>query len=159
MLWPAENPALQIVGVDDPHTDHSDFTKAYEEADPNIWTLLLCHSPDGARELAGRRADLMLCGHTHGGAIRIPPIGALIHGTTHVKGLVAGWYEHPVLTRRSKCPADRTRLYVSKGLGMSSWRFRFNCRPDMPVFRLRSGAKREIVRTAWRVLCSDVRKK
>jgi uncharacterized protein len=152
LRWPVGDGVLQIVGVDDPHTYHSDFAKAYQGTDPGLWTLLLCHSPDGARERAGLRADLMLCGHTHGGAIRVPPVGALIHGTTHVKGLVAGWYEDPVLSRRGKCPADRTRLYVSRGLGMSSWRFRLNCLPEMPLFRLRRAANRTIVRTSRRLV-------
>lgn len=150
MRWPVGDGVLQIVGVDDPHTYHSDFVAAYRDADPDLWTLLLCHSPDGAKEREGFRADLMLCGHTHGGAIRIPPVGALIHGTTHVKGLVSGWYDDTILTRRGKCPADRTRLYVSRGLGMSGWRFRLNCLPEIPLFRLRRGEERKIVRTAVR---------
>lgn len=149
--WPVRGGVLQIVGVGDPHTYHSDFAKAYSEADPELWTLLLCHSPDGATERAGRRADLMLCGHTHGGAIRFPLVGALVHGTRAVKGLVSGWYEHPILTQRGRCPADGTRLYVSRGLGMSRWPFRFNCLPEMPLFRLRKGDKRATVRTTVRL--------
>ena len=82
---------VQIVGVDDPHYRVDDFQKAYSGTDPGLFTILLCHSPDGLRNLRNFRADLALCGHTHAGQLRLPIIGALWANTRDVK-LVQGWY-------------------------------------------------------------------
>jgi hypothetical protein len=136
MRVPVRGAAVQVVGVDDPHTRHSDFAAAYADADLAAWTLLLCHSPDGVVDLAGRRADLMLCGHTHGGQFRLPLIGALRANTRRVRGLVSGWYSGEELARKARGPVGSTRLYVSRGLGMSGFRFRFLCPPELPLFTL-----------------------
>ncbi|MEP6754796.1 MAG: metallophosphoesterase, partial [Chthonomonadales bacterium] len=109
---------IQVVGVDDPHTNHDDFTKAFASADSNRFTLLLCHSPDGVVNLNGHRVDLMLCGHTHGGQIRFPIFGAIAQNTKRLRGLAAGWYSGEKLASRAKCDVGRTQLYVSRGLGM-----------------------------------------
>ncbi len=130
---------LQIVGVDDPHTGHSDFAKAYAGADPDTWTLLLCHSPDGAADLDGYRADLMLCGHTHGGQYCLPAVGSIATNTSRVRRLVSGWYHGDDLSRRARIAAARTRLYVSRGLGTGGVPGRLLCRPELPVFTLRRG--------------------
>jgi len=128
--------ALQIVGVDDPHTHRADFARAYAQADPACWTLLLCHSPDGLAALAGRRADLVLAGHTHGGQVRLPLLGALRDNLSRVHGLVAGWYAGPDLERRSRGGLTGGRLYVSRGLGGGSIPLRLKCRPEVAVFTL-----------------------
>jgi predicted MPP superfamily phosphohydrolase len=135
--YPVRGVTLQIVGVDDPHTQHSDFAGAFASAKPDCWTLLLCHSPDGAADLCGRRADLMLSGHTHGGQIRLPLLGALMSNTKRVRGLVAGWYSGTELQRRAGSEVGSTRLYVSRGLGTSNFPYRLNCRPELPIFTLR----------------------
>ncbi len=135
--YPVRGVTLQIVGVDDPHTEHSDFARAFAGAKPDCWTLLLCHSPDGAADLRGRRADLMLSGHTHGGQIRLPLLGALMSNTKRVRGLVAGWYSGAQLQRRAGSEVGATRLYVSRGLGTSNVPYRLFCRPELPLFMLR----------------------
>jgi predicted MPP superfamily phosphohydrolase len=128
---------IQIVGVDDPHTEWSDFPAAYAKADRDRWTLLLCHSPDGLAEMDGRRADLMLCGHTHGGQICFPGVGALWAHTRRVRGFIAGWYGPEDIARRVSRKPKVGRLYISRGLGMGGFPARLNCRPELPVFTLR----------------------
>lgn len=135
--FPFRGAQLQIVGVDDSHTWHSDFPRAYAAADPSAWTLLLCHSPDGIMERNGYRADLMLCGHTHGGQICLPGIGALTANTERVQGLVAGWYADRALSEAARSPIQGTRMYISRGLGGGYFPGRLGCRPELPVFRLR----------------------
>ena len=137
LTWLHDGVEFQIVGVDDPHTDHDDFELAYQNTNPALWTLLLCHSPDGAANLNGHRADLMLCGHTHGGQGRFPIVGAIAQNTKRVRGLVSGWYEGNELSRKAKCATGSTKLYISRGLGMSRLGFRINCRPELAVFTLR----------------------
>lgn len=128
---------LQIVGVDDPHTGFADFARAYAGADPALWTLLLCHSPDGAADMQEARADLMLCGHTHAGQVRLPVIGAVKHNLKRVRRLVGGWYTGEDLARRAGCDIARTRMYVSRGLGAGTPAARVMCRPELPIFELR----------------------
>ncbi len=127
---------MQIVGSDDPHTNHSDMNKAFEDAEPDEWTLLLTHSPDGVAELRGERVDLILCGHTHGGQIRIPLIGSIAQNTKKVRGLVNGWYTGAELSRKAKVETGNAKLYVSRGLGMSRAALRFNSPPELALFTL-----------------------
>ena len=128
---------LQIVGTNDPHTFRSHIQSAYDNADPDLWTLLLIHSPDGVSELNGRRADLILCGHTHGGQICLPGIGPLGQNTRRVRGLVVGWYSGEELKRKAGCELGEAKLYVCRGLGMSRIALRSGCRPELALFELR----------------------
>ncbi|HVY58387.1 MAG TPA: hypothetical protein VHA77_11100, partial [Xanthobacteraceae bacterium] len=71
-----------------------------------------------------RRYDLMLAGHTHGGQIRFPIIGALlapsIYGTRYAGGL---YYKSPTL------------MHVSRGVS-GLFPVRYNCRPEITLLRL-----------------------
>lgn len=141
--FPFNGGYLQIVGVDDPHTENSDFDQAFAEADPSVWTLLLCHTPDGIVELRNHRADLILCGHTHGGQIRLPLLGAPIQGTWRVRGLAMGWYGREILSRKAGHSLCETQMYVSRGLGASGRRNRLLCPPEIAIFTLRGQANHE----------------
>lgn len=95
---------------------------------PDEPRLLLVHNPDVHEVLAARRVDLALSGHTHGGQVRLPFLGAPLlpscYGGKYAQGLVRapGW---PV--------------YVNRGLGTIFPPVRFNCRPELTVLTLRSG--------------------
>ena len=127
---------FQLVGVDDPHYFADDFKRAYSNADSTLFTILLCHSPDGLRNLNGNRADVALCGHTHGGQIRIPFVGALWGNTRNVK-LIHGWYSGADLESRAGAPIGSTHVYVSRGLGTGRFAGRFLCPPELPIITLR----------------------
>jgi predicted MPP superfamily phosphohydrolase len=128
---------LQIVGVDDPHTMHEDFEKAYAGIDPDSWTLLLCHSPDGLATIGARRADLMLCGHTHGGQIGLFGNGWRLSHTRRIRGFIAGWYGQVDIIRRTKKAPGVDRLYISRGVGTGNIPLRLNTRPEIALFVLR----------------------
>lgn len=49
---------------------------------PNAFNAFLFHTPDLVEEVSGPGIDLYLCGHTHGGQVRLPLYGALL---THSK--------------------------------------------------------------------------
>ena len=85
--------------------------------------ILLIHYPLRADRLE-HRYDLILAGHSHGGQVRIPFLGAIIlpYGV--------GRYE---LGRYESLGGP---LYVSSGLGTSGIPVRFNCRPELTVVRL-----------------------
>ena len=90
--------------------------------------LLLVHNPDFTEMLPEGRVDLALCGHTHGGQVRVPFFGAPIvpscFGQKFVGGLVVG---------------PRTLVYVNRGIGLSPPAVRLNCRPEVTMLTLRAG--------------------
>lgn len=85
--------------------------------------LLLYHSPDLAPNASQFDVDLQLSGHTHGGQVRLPILGALYTGSLYGKLFNAGRYLVNGMT-----------LYISRGLGLEGAiapRVRFLCRPEM----------------------------
>lgn len=48
---------------------------------PGTPRIVLTHSPDPAREAAARGLEAVLAGHTHGGQVRLPGLGALVTRT------------------------------------------------------------------------------
>lgn len=94
--------------------------------------LVLAHNPDSADLPREHRVDLMLCGHTHGGQIRVPRLGAPvlpIYNRTYDQGL----FKLPDM-----------QLFVSRGIGMVGLPMRLNCPPQLPILRLVPAAKPEV---------------
>jgi predicted MPP superfamily phosphohydrolase len=91
---------------------------------PEAINVLLMHYPAFVDALVGRRFNLILAGHSHGGQVRIPFWGAI-----HVPFDV-GPYEKG-LFQTAAGP-----LYVNPGIGWFLWRIRFNCRPEITVFEV-----------------------
>ena len=72
---------LQIVGLGDATRHAHDAETGFAGADASLFTLVLTHNPDAAYALDAHRADLVLCGHTHGGQI-VPPFMRPPHTST-----------------------------------------------------------------------------
>ncbi len=90
-------------------------------------TVVLGHYPLWLARRAGPPADLLLAGHSHGGQIRIPFVGAPVvpFGVgPYVRGLYA-------------TPAGP--LNVSAGIGTFFLPMRFACRPEITVVDLAGG--------------------
>ena len=68
-----EFPAVAVAGIDYPAAKHT-LPKWPETALPRV---LLAHSPSDIHRI-DFETDLLLCGHTHGGQVRLPGIGAVI---------------------------------------------------------------------------------
>ncbi|MFN3431250.1 MAG: metallophosphoesterase, partial [Candidatus Sericytochromatia bacterium] len=101
---------INVCGVDDAYTGHDDLDRALQGLDPTRFTLLLSHSPAPARRLAGRPVDLMLAGHTHGGQVRLPVVGALV---------APGEGFFPELDKGLFPLGGDQHLYIDSGLGTS----------------------------------------
>jgi predicted MPP superfamily phosphohydrolase len=90
--------------------------------------LLLVHNPDFTEMLPEGRIDLALCGHTHGGQVRVPFLGAPVvpsfFGSKYASGLVRG---------------PSTLVYVNRGIGLIPPVVRFNCRPEVTLLRMVPG--------------------
>lgn len=114
---------LWLVGLDD--LWFGDFAPpiAFANVPKDETIVVLSHNPDTAEILDRYRPDFIIAGHTHGGQVRIPGIGAIQFNTQNHK-LDKGLFR-----------LRNSQLYVSRGIGYVR-RVRFNCRPEVPVFRL-----------------------
>lgn len=64
--------------MDDPHTRREKLNEAFKGVNTERYTILLAHSPKIIKRYPKIQADLILCGHTHGGQIRLPFLGAIV---------------------------------------------------------------------------------
>lgn len=122
---------LALIGLDCTHDigrDAAQLEQLAATVAPGIPCLLLYHSPE-LMPLASRlRIALYLCGHTHGGQIRLPLYGALVTSSRLGKRYEMGLYR--------ECD---THLYVSRGIGFEGLcapRVRFLCPPEIAMWRV-----------------------
>ncbi|MGE3803618.1 MAG: metallophosphoesterase [Gemmataceae bacterium] len=118
---------LQLLGVADLWSKACDLDSAYQEVASTTPVVMLAHNPRTIELLNGRRCDLMLSGHTHGGQVHVPGLG---RPTLCKKAsrFAAGLYHY-----------RNTHLYVNKGVGFG-WRVRYGVRPEVAVLTLRAMA-------------------
>jgi predicted MPP superfamily phosphohydrolase len=116
---------LRICGVGDLWTDWQDLKRALDDATERDAVLLLSHNPDYVETIRDRRVGLVLSGHTHGGQVVVPGLGAPIvpsrYGQKYLYGLVQG-----------PC----CRVFVTRGVGTISPPVRFLCRPEVALITL-----------------------
>ena len=118
--------AIELAGLHDAHIDRADF-RVLPRHEPERLGIAVMHSPDSAPEAAACGYDLLFAGHTHGGQVRLPLVGALITNSALPPRLASG------LIRM----ADAW-LCLSPGLGTSKYApFRFWCRPTAIWLELR----------------------
>jgi len=110
-----------------------------EGLDDSLFKLLLMHTPDGISEAVVRGIDLTLSGHTHGGQVKLPIVGALFTHSLLGRRMSHGYYAGKRLYQIIGIRAGRSQLYVTRGLGISGLALRFLCRPEMTVITLRKG--------------------
>ena len=120
---------FEVVGLDDPHIYRHDLRVA-ARTDPEAFGMAVVHSPDPAPELVALGNRLIHAGHTHGGQVRMPFVGALITNSQMPTRLAMGLVRlRPAL------------MHVSPGLGTSRYApFRFLCRPEATVLELVPGS-------------------
>ena len=119
--------AVSLIGVDDPHYYKChDLEKAFREVPAGAFSLLVAHSPEIIKDTHGRKIDLCLCGHTHGGQVRLPYIGALFTHCNVPRRFASGLWKH-----------GSTTGYTSNGAGASGVPVRFNCPPEIVLVTLR----------------------
>ncbi len=93
----------------------------------DTYNLLLLHQADAIYPYLKYPVHLVLSGHTHGGQICLPLIGAPILPEMGKK-FVKGWY-----TLQGNVG---TELYVNRGFGMTMLPFRFLSRPEITIIDL-----------------------
>jgi uncharacterized protein len=116
---------VELLGLDDAHISRQDYRVAPRQA-PNRFGVAVMHSPDSAPEAAALGYDLLVAGHTHGGQVCLPIVGALVTNSSMPRRLVKG------LIRMGG-----SVLHTSPGLGTSKFApFRFWCRPEATLLEL-----------------------
>ena len=115
---------IWVAGIDDALVEAADLDKALHDVPLSETTLLLAHEPDFADYAARFRVDLQLSGHSHGGQVRLPGIGALIL---------------PTLARKYPIGLNRVgslQVYTNRGLGVINPPVRFYCPPEVTFVTL-----------------------
>ncbi len=124
---------LWLMGVRNTYVEERDVAairRLMSQAPPDALTVLLYHTPDLmplARDLG---VDLYLCGHTHGGQLRLPLYGAIATSSKWGKRYEMGRYRE-----------GETTLYVSRGLGVEGLgapRARFLSPPEIILWEISS---------------------
>ena len=97
--------------------------------DNGSFTIILGHAPDYVMSILDSEVDLCVAGHTHGGQVNLPFIGALLNASETPKAWAKGFRK-----------LDHTNLNVSSGIGTERASdlvpIRFNCRPTITVFKI-----------------------
>jgi predicted MPP superfamily phosphohydrolase len=121
---------LYIVGADDPWCKKANVAPIVKNLPSRGAAILLAHEPDYADNFCQyKRFDLQLSGHSHGGQVALPLIGPL--------ALPGAGQKYP----RGQYQVEDMKLYTNRGLGTSGARgfhVRFNCRPEITLFTLRT---------------------
>jgi uncharacterized protein len=116
------NDSLWIVGYDDEFAG-SPRINASNEIPKDKKIISIFHSPALFSSIF-HKTDLAFAGHSHGGQVRIPLLGALWTPVGTGK-YVSGWFQE-----------GKSKLYVSRGLGNSILPIRFNCRPEIAFIKM-----------------------
>ena len=116
---------MELLGLDDAHIDRHD-SRAIPRTAPERFGLAVMHSPDSAPESAACGYELIVAGHTHGGQVCLPFVGALVTNSSLPRRLASG-----VIRMGSAV------MFLSPGLGTSKYApFRFFCRPEATLLEL-----------------------
>lgn len=117
---------LFLAGLDSVWAGRPDLDRTLSARRGSVPTILLAHEPDsGDRAARDGRISLQLSGHSHGGQVRLPLIGA---------PLLPSWgrrYDQGLYTLRDML------LYTNRGIGVVDIPVRFNCPPEVTEITLR----------------------
>ena len=111
---------LPIVGLGDLYTEGVDFHRAFTGVH-EPFSLVLMHNPDSFESWPRSGSHLILAGHTHGGQVNIPFLGAPLSPSRFDQGLFH---------------RGDTTMYVNRGLGLICPPIRFNCPPEIALIQL-----------------------
>lgn len=121
-----EGRKLWLAGVEDVLKGDPDLSEALRGIPSGDPIVLLAHEPDFADLVAQYPVDLQLSGHSHGGQVRFPLVGAVY--------LPPLGRKYPLGLRQ----IDQLTLYTNVGLGTLQIPVRWNCSPEVTLITLRS---------------------
>lgn len=116
---------LHLVGVDDVWERKNDLPRAIAGMPADEPAVLFVHEPDFADEAAAQYPFMaQFSGHTHGGQVRLPFLGAPARAPFG-KNYIMGAYD-----------VNGMQLYVTRGIGMAVPYYRFMCPPEVTIATL-----------------------
>lgn len=118
---------IWIVGVDDPYLGRDQLEKAMIDIADDCPKILLAHAPNIFNKAITSKIDLTLVGHTHGGQIRLPFIGAIV---APGQGLFPE-YDYGLFK------SGTGSMIINGGLGESVLPIRFYNRPEIVFIKLK----------------------
>ena len=119
-----KNSELWIAGIGDESTNHANISAMINTLPENAPALVMMHDPGSFANIPKRNA-LFFAGHTHGGQVYLPWVGALIVPYAAPREWAYGWVRH-----------HENLMYVTSGLGVSILPLRFNMRPEWAMFNI-----------------------
>lgn len=125
--------ALRLVGIDDLVSGRVSGDTIHALTHGDQPTIVLSHHPDVVQHCSQPSVRLVLSGHTHGGQVVLPFVGALVTRSMTCSRLhPAGWV-----------PNAFAPLFVSRGIGVQV-PLRFRCPPEVVVLTLRCSAQQPV---------------
>lgn len=115
---------IDLIGIDELYRGTPDIEATFRGVPGNRPCIGVSHHPDIAGHIEDQRVDLLLAGHTHGGQIRLPFLGAIVVPSKHEALYASGFHRE-----------NQVLLYVSRGLGAVP-PVRILCPPELATFRL-----------------------
>jgi hypothetical protein len=118
---------LWLAGVDDVSANRANPDVALRGVPKQECTVVAVHEPDFADEMQKFPVDFQISGHSHGGQIRFPGVGAL--------------YLPPLARKypQGHYWLGQLQLYTNRGIGVIEVPMRFLCPPEITVFTLKRG--------------------
>lgn len=116
-----EGGRIAVVGTQDAQDRTPDYDAAWAGVPAGLPVIALAHCPDAIPEIAARKPDVAFFGHTHGGQVRFPLVGALVTRSTLPAHRASGMSKE-----------GQTLCVLNNGVGTNRYiRFRLLCRPEV----------------------------
>jgi predicted MPP superfamily phosphohydrolase len=113
-----------LMGLADDRTRMPDLKAAFEKVKDSDPVVLMCHDPGTFLDIDARPVVTM-CGHTHGGQVRLPFLGA-----AYLPSRAPLRYAYGHISENNR------DLIVTSGVGTSSLPLRFNCPPEIVTVKI-----------------------
>jgi predicted MPP superfamily phosphohydrolase len=115
---------IGLIGLADDRSRVTDWNAAFAGLEENLPKIIMAHDPASFLEMPDIDS-LMVCGHTHGGQIRLPFVGALANSS-----------RAPLAWSRGLNRKKSAQLLVTAGLGTGIVPVRIDCPPEYCVLEV-----------------------
>ena len=120
LIYNDSNTPIEIAGYPSQRKDEPDYSIELSDN----FKIGLIHEPDEMDKITDLNFDLVLAGHSHGGQVRLPFIGAIVTPDGSKK-YYNEYYK-----------VSNTDLYISSGIGESEYKLRFFNHPSFNFYRI-----------------------